>query len=54
LSPDQFGPVVVENSQQLLVVDVPERPAGLVLAEKPEVGEQLAEPHIRGQFAQLD
>jgi hypothetical protein len=43
--------VVVENREQLFVVDVPKGPPGLVLTEESEVGEQLAESHVRGQLA---
>jgi len=45
--------VVIEYGQQLLVVDVPKGPPGLVLAEEPKVGEQLAQAHVRGQLAHL-
>src|SRR5207245_10316224 len=51
LARDQFGAVVVDHGQQLLVVNVPEGPPCLVLAQESQVSEQLAEADIRGHFA---
>jgi hypothetical protein len=39
---------MVQDSKQLFVVDVPEAPPGLVLAEETKVSKQLPEPHVRG------
>jgi hypothetical protein len=44
----QFGPVVVENNQQLFVVNA-QRERPVWSSQEPEMGEQLAAV-IRGQF----
>jgi hypothetical protein len=51
LPPNEFGPMLIEDGQQLLVVNVPQGPPGLVLAQEAQVSQQLAEPDIGGQFA---
>jgi hypothetical protein len=53
LSPDQLVPIVLEYGQQLLILNVPERPSRLVLAKKSQVSEKLTEPYLRGQLTQL-
>jgi hypothetical protein len=41
--------VLIENRQQLLVVDVLQSTASLILTQKSNMGEQLSEPHIVGK-----
>jgi hypothetical protein len=43
---DEFGSVVVKHSQQLLVVDVPESPPGLIFAKEPQMRKKLPESHV--------
>jgi hypothetical protein len=38
--------VAVQDGQQLLVVNVPRGPAGLVLAEESDVGQELPKPFV--------
>ena len=45
--------MLVKHREQLLVVDVPECPAGLILAQEPQVGQQLAEPNVGRKSTQL-
>jgi hypothetical protein len=42
LASDKFGPMSVEDCQQVVVLDVPERALDLVFAQKPEVSHELA------------
>ena len=53
LPPDQFRSVVVQDRQQLLIIDIPERPTGLVLAQKSDVSQQLPQPNLGGQLAEI-
>lgn len=52
-STDQFAAMMVQDSQQLLIVDVPQRPSRLILSEKTEMGKQLPEAYIGRELAQL-
>jgi hypothetical protein len=41
LQPEQLGPVMLENSEQLLVVDIPKGSPRLVLPKEAKVRKQL-------------
>jgi hypothetical protein len=53
LAGNEFAPVVIKDSQQLLIVDVPQRPSGLVLAKKSQMSNKLPQPHIGRQIAKF-
>ena len=44
--PSQISREPLQGSRQLLVFKVPQGPTGRVIAEQPECGHQLAEPHL--------
>ncbi len=38
--------MVIQRGEQLLIIDIPQRAACLVLAKEPQMGQQLPKPHI--------
>ncbi len=53
MSPLQFGLMMVQHFEEILILDVPERPFNSVLGEKAQVVEQLAETNVGRQLAKF-
>jgi len=45
--------MVIENREELLIVDVSQRSACLILAQESKMSEELPEPYVRRKFNDL-
>jgi hypothetical protein len=52
-SPRQIVCEPLQSRRQLLVLDIPERPAGLILSEHGNCREELADSHLRAEPSDL-
>jgi hypothetical protein len=50
---NQFGPVMIHDGQELLIVNVPKGPLRLVLAQESKMGDELAKPDVWGHLTQF-